>query len=278
VIAYAGVTPEFFDTLQIPLLRGRTFAANEQRGRVAVVNESLAKLLWPNQDPVGRQFQLDADPERGWITVVGVSGDFITWDSNGDRPLPAAYFDAESFDSFPIFFFIRNRNADQIVASESISRAIGSLDFPIRRIVVTPMEKVARDPLWRQQMFSLWFTVFGIAALALTAVGIYGVLTYLVWQLGQEIGIRMALGADRHKVLMMFLRHGAMFVGAGIVIGLAGAYVLARAMRGLLFGIEPLDLTLFVAVTAFLALVAMSASIVPAYRAARIDPNVLLRS
>jgi ABC-type antimicrobial peptide transport system permease subunit len=88
----------------------------------------------------------------------------------------------------------------------------------------------------------------------------------------------MALGADRQKVLLMVLRHGVMFVGAGIVIGLTGASVLALAMRGLLFGIEPLDPTLFVAVTAFLALVAMSASIVPAYRAARIDPNVLLRS
>jgi putative ABC transport system permease protein len=278
VIAYAGVTPEFFDTLQIPLLRGRTFAENEQRGRVAVVNESLAKLLWPNQDPVGRQFQLDADPERGWITVVGVSGDFVTWDSNGDRPLPAAYIDAASFDTFPLFFFIRNRNADQVITSESISRSISSLNFPFKRIVVTPMGKVARDPLWRQQMFSLWFTIFGIAAMVLTAVGIYGVLTNLVWQRGQEIGIRMALGADRQKVLLMVLRHGATFVGAGIVIGLTGASVLALAMRGLLFGIEPLDPTLFVAVTAFLALVAMSASIVPAYRAARIDPNVLLRS
>jgi ABC-type antimicrobial peptide transport system permease subunit len=139
------------------------------------------------------------------------------------------------------------------------------------------MEKVARDPLWRQQLFSLWFAVFGIAAVILTAVGIYGVLAYLVWQRGQEIGIRMALGADRRRVLLMVLRQGAMFVGAGSAVGLVGAYLLARAMRGLLFGVEPLDSALFVVVTAFLAAIAMAASIVPAVRAARIDPNALLR-
>jgi putative ABC transport system permease protein len=276
-IAYSGVTPDFFATLGIPLLRGRTFAQNEQRGRVAVVNESLARQLWPDQDPIGRQFRLDADPERGWITVIGVSGDFVTWDSSGDRRLPAAYIDAGSFENFPIFFFFRNASAGPIITTESISRAIDSLDLRIRRVVVTPMEKVARDPLWRQQLFSLWFTVFGIAAVILTAVGIYGVLAYLVWQRGQEIGIRMALGADRRRVLLMVLRQGAMFVGAGSAVGLVGAYLLARAMRGLLFGVEPLDSALFVVVTAILAAIAMAASIVPAVRAARIDPNALLR-
>ena len=191
--------------------------------------------------------------------------------------MPTAYFDAASFDAYPVFFFIRRHSADQIVSPESISRAIESLGFPARRTVITPMEKVARDPFWRQRIFSLWFTAFGIAAVTLTVVGMYGVLAYLVWQRWQEIGIRMALGADRGKVLLMVLREGARFVGAGIVIGLAGAYILARAMRGLLFGVAPVDLMLFIGVTVFLAAVAMAASLAPAFRAARIDPNVLLR-
>jgi MacB-like periplasmic core domain/FtsX-like permease family len=276
VIAYVGVTPSFFATLEIPLLRGRSFGENAPSGRVAVVNETLAKLLWPNENPVGRQLRLDADPERGWVTVVGVSGDVLTWDSNGAKPLPTAYFDAKSFDAFPVFFFIHQRSAGQIIGAESISRAIGPLGLGFRRIVVTPMEQVARDPFWRQQVFSLWFTVVGVAALTLTAIGIYGVLAYLVWQRWREIGIRMALGADRRSVLLMVWRHGAAFVGLGIVIGLVGAVLLATTMRGLLFGVAPLDVLPYIAVTVFLAVVAMAASAAPAFRAARIDPHVLL--
>ena len=276
VIAYTGATPGFFDALEIPLLRGEGLGGAQRRD-VAVINESLASLLWPNQNPVGQQFRLDADPQRGWITVAGVSGDFLTWDSSRDRPLPIAYMHVSTFDTYPIFFFIRKRSANQLVSSASIVRAIESLDLPVRRIVVTPMTQVARDPFWRQRVFSLWFTVFGIAALTLTAIGIYGVLAYLVRQRGREIGIRMALGADRREVLRMVLRQAATCVGTGSIVGLAGAWGLARAMRGLLFGVEPFDVSLFVAVTALLAAIAMAASIAPAVRAARIDPNVLLR-
>jgi putative ABC transport system permease protein len=200
----------------------------------------------------------------------------LTWDSNGAKPLPTAYFAAKSFDAFPVFFFIHQRSAGQIIGAESISRAIGSLALGFRRIVVTPMKQVARDPFWRQQVFSLWFTVVGVAALTLTAIGVYGVLAYLVWQRWREIGIRMALGADRRSVLLMVWRHGAAFVGLGIVIGLVGAVVLATTMRGLLFGVAPLDVLPYIAVTVFLAVVAMAASVAPAFRAARIDPHVLL--
>lgn len=278
MVAYTGVTAGFFDTLGIPVLRGRSLDENEGRGNVAVVNEAMARLLWPNRDPVGSRFRLDTEAERGWITVIGVSGDFLTWDSNGGEPLPMAYFAAGTLDAYPVFYFVRKREADLVVAAESIYRAIDALDVPVKRTVITPMEQVARDPFWRQRVFSLWFIAFGGAALTLTAVGIYGVLAYLVRQRWQEIGIRMALGADRGEVLLMILRQAAVFAGGGIVIGLAGAYVLARSIRGLLFGVEPLDLALFAAVTASLAAVAMAASIAPAVRAARIDPNVLLRS
>lgn len=277
VIAYTGATPNFFATLGIPLLRGRSLAPDDGRGGTAVVNVALARLLWPDQDPIGAQFRLAADPERGWVTVIGVSGDFLTWDSTRDEPLPTAYMDVASFDTFPLFFFIRKHDADRVVSAESITRAIDSLGFPLRRIVVTPMETVARAPFWRERMFSLWFGAFGIAALTLTAVGVYGVLAYLVWQRWREIGIRIALGADRRTVLLMVLRQGAALVAAGVAIGLAGAYVLARALRALLFGVDALDWQPFLAVTVFLASVALAAGIAPALRAARADPNALLR-
>ena len=140
------------------------------------------------------------------------------------------------------------------------------------------MDRVARDPFWRQQLFSTWFSIFGVAASILTATGIYGVLAFLVSQRWREIGVRMALGASRRKVVWLVLRHGAAFVGAGIVIGVVAAYFMARGMRGILFGVEPLDLPRFGAAAAFVVLIATAASVGPALRAARVDPNVLLRS
>jgi len=172
---------------------------------------------------------------------------------------------------------VQQRTAEQVVGAAAFSSAIESLGVPLRRIVVTPMDRVARDPFWRQQLFSMWFSIFGVAASILTATGIYGVLSFLVWQRLREIGVRMALGASRRKVVRLVLRHGAVFVGTGIVIGLVGAYVTARAMRGVLFGVEPLDVPRFVAVAAFIVLIAIAASVGPALRAARVDPNVLLR-
>jgi predicted permease len=274
---YVGVTPNFFDTLGISLLRGRSFSGDAEGGRVAVVSETMAKELWPNEEAIGRRFKLDADAERGWVTVVGVSRDVLTWDSSGEKPLPIAYLDLESFAVRPVFFFVRHRGTVAIGA-EAITRAIDALGLPVKRIVVTPMEQVARDPFWRQRLFSLWFGIFGSAAVVLTLAGIYGVLAYLVWQRAQEWGIRMALGADRVEVLLLVLREAGMAVGAGVVIGLGAAYALARTLRGLLFNVEPLDWPLFIATAALLTAVAMAASLAPAVRATRVDPKVLLKA
>jgi putative ABC transport system permease protein len=129
-IAYTGVTPNFFTALEIPLLRGRSFTTGELSGRAAVINERLARLLWRNQDPLGQQFRLDADEERGWITVVGVSRDVLTWDSSGDRPLPLAFLDLESFPVYPLFFFVQQRNPEQFIGAGAISSAIESQRGP----------------------------------------------------------------------------------------------------------------------------------------------------
>lgn len=276
-VAYVGVTANFFETLGVPILRGRVFGENEQRGRLAVVNERMARELWPSQDPIGRQFRLDADPDRGVVTVVGVSRDVLTWDSNRDEPLPTAYLDFASFPYRPVFFFLRTRSAQQGVSPEGVYRGLDSLGFPIRRIAVTPMTQVAQAPFWRQRLFSLWFAIFGAAAIVLTVAGIYGVLTQFVGQRGHEIGVRMALGAQRRDVLVLILREGALFVGGGLVVGTGVAYAVARALRGLLFGVEPVDVPLFAVAAVVLATVAMAASLVPAVRAVRVDPRELLR-
>jgi putative ABC transport system permease protein len=275
--AYTGITPGFFDALDIPLLRGRTFGENEQRGRVAVVNQRLADLLWPNQDALGREFRLDADPQRGWITVIGVAGDVLTFDSSGPTPLPMAFLDARSFDRYPMFFFVRTADAAQIVGPAVINSAIASLEIPLRRVVVTPMAQVARDPFWRQQVLSTWFSAFGTAALALAAIGVYGVLAYLVGQRRREIGIRMAVGARRGQVLALVLRQGAILAVAGIAVGLVGAFAVARALQSMLFGVDALEWPVFAAVAAVLAAIAIVASLAPALRASRVDPNVLFK-
>lgn len=277
VVAYTGVTPGFFDALGIPLLRGRSFGENEQRGRVAVVNERLADILWPGEDPLGRQFRLEADPERGWVTVVGVSGNVLTFDSNGPTPMPTAFFDVRSFDAYPIFFFVRTRGAAQVIGPAVLTSAIESLEIPLRRVAITPMTQVARDPFWRQQLFSTWFTAFGAAALALAAIGIYGVLAYVVGQRRREFGIRMTVGARPQQILTLVLRQGGALTGAGLAIGLVAAYVVARTLQGMLFGVDALEWTVFAAIAALLAAIAIVASFAPALGAARVDPNELFK-
>lgn len=276
-VAYTGITPSFFATLGIPVVGGRPFGANEQPGRVAVVNERMARLLWPNESAVGRQFRLEADPERGWISVVGVSADVLTWDSSGAQPLPMAYLDLASFPNRPVFFFARTRGAGQALAAEALTRAIDALGFDLRRVVVMPMERVARDPFWREELFSLWLAVFGAAAVLLTVTGIYGVLAHLVAQRGRELGIRMAVGASRGQVLRLVLRESAGLFGVGAVGGLVVAYGAAQVLRSLLFHVEPLDPAVFAGVAAFLAMATLAASLAPAVRASRIEPKLLLR-
>ena len=277
VIAYTGVTPGFFDTLGIPLLRGRSFEKNEQPGRVAVVNRTLAHLLWPKEDPVGRQLTLDADPQRGPITVIGVSGDVLTWDSNGDKPLPTAYLDAESFNAYPVFFFVRTRGAGQAVSGEAVGRALAPVGFRFKRVVVTPMRQVARDPFWRWQMFSLWFVAFGAVALTLAAVGVYGVLAYLISQRWHEIGIRMALGARASHVVRMVLEQSGRFIAWGLVVGVALAAAFAAVLSSQIYEVSPADPGVFAMAIGSIVLAALLASWLPARRAAQVDPMTALR-
>ena len=274
---YVGVTPGFFETLGIPLLAGRSFDASGEGNRAAVISEELARELWPGEDPVGRRFLLDAEAERGWVTVLGIAGDVLTWDSSGDRPLPLAYLDVDSFSSRPVFFFIRHRADAPAIGADTISRAIDALGLPVTRIVVTPMEQVARDPFWRQRLFSLWFTIFGVAAVVLTVAGIYAVLAALVSQRVQEMGIRMALGAGPREVLFLVMREAGAFVGVGIAVGVCVAYLFARTLGSLLYGVEAFDGPVFLASAALLVAAAMAASLAPSVRAARVDPKVLLR-
>ena len=277
-VAYTGVTPNFFDALEIPLLRGGSFPETEERGHAAVVNRRLAELLWPGEDPLGQQFRLDSDAERGWLTVVGVAGDVVTFDSNGPTPMPTAFVDLRSFTSHPVFFFVRTSSAAQVIGPAAITNALESLDIPVRRVVVTPMAQVARDPFWRQQLFSTWFSAFGAAAVALAAIGIYGVLTFVVGQRRREIGIRMAVGAHRRQVLLLVMRQGVIFAGMGIAIGCVAAYGLAQTLQGMLFGVDTLEWPVYAAVAALLGAIAIAASLAPALRAARIDPNALFKN
>jgi ABC-type antimicrobial peptide transport system permease subunit len=132
--------------------------------------------------------------------------------------------------------------------------------------------------LWRQQLFSTWFSAFGVAALALAAIGISGVLTFVVGQRRREISIRMAVGARRRQVLALVLRQGAILTGAGIVIGSVAAYGVAQSLQGMLFGVDALEWPVFAAVAALLAAIAIVASLAPALRAVRVDPNALIKS
>jgi putative ABC transport system permease protein len=159
-----------------------------------------------------------------------------------------------------------------------VTSALEALETPLRRVVVTPMAQVARDPFWRQQLFSTWFSTFGAAALALAAIGIYGVLAFVVGQRRREIGIRMAVGAHRRRVLFLVLCEGAILAAAGIAIGCVAAYALARTLQDMLFGVDALEWSAYAIVAALLGAAAIAASLAPALRAAHVDPSTLLRN
>ncbi len=276
-ISYASVTERFFETLRTRLLQGSGFTADvtERGAPVAVVNERMAGQLWRRADPLGKRFDLEAMPGLPSITVIGVSRDIANWDQSG-VPLATAYVRFDDLEVFPSQLLLRMNGA--VPASfEALAGAIRSIAPDVEVLEVAAMEDVRRGAFWRQELFSSTLAVFGAAALLLSVLGLYGVLTYLVRLREREIGIRIALGAGPGRVVRIVIGQGARLVAAGVALGLVGALVLGRLMRGLLFGVGPFDAPLFAGVTAVLVAVAITASVAPACRAMRVDPSALLR-
>ena len=279
-VPYDSVSPAFFTTLQIPLRRGRFFSHTDgpDAPQVAIVNESFVRRFFPGEDPLGRRvtFGTPGRPDTRWQTIVGVVAD--TKRGGFGRPAWAEiYFPMQQAPDPRVFVFVRT-GGDPMALASAAQAAVWSID---RDQAIAGILTV-RD-LLAQREASRWFTtlllgLFAGVALVLAAIGIYGVIAYSTAQRTQEIGIRLALGADRRSVLRLVLGGGLRIAAAGLALGLAGALALTHVLSSLLYGVGTRDPLTFVAVPSVLLLVSLAACWIPARRALRVDPLTALRS
>jgi predicted permease len=273
-------TPEYFRTFGLPLMRGRLFEAGDRADRtpVAVVSQGLAQRYWPGRDPVGSRitFGDPADSVTSWMTVVGVVGD-VRQEGAVQPAYPQIYVPFAQVSSRSIVVALRTgRNPLALVAP--LKQALAGVDPGLALSQVTTMEQRVASTLARPRVNALLLAAFAATALVLAALGIYGVIAYSVVQRTRELGIRVALGASADAVLGMVMRQGLTPVLIGLAIGLGVAAAGSRVLRSLLYGVAATDLATYAAVAAFLTVVAVAASYVPARRAARSDPVKALRA
>ena len=274
--AFLAATPEYFHTLQIPLLAGRGFNDRdvENATKVVIVNETMARKLWPGQSPLGRHITIWRD-EKFPREIVGVVGE--TKASLDNEPGEQMYVPYAQDASWASMSFVIRTSGDPANASASVRNEIRSLDKGAPVFNVRPMNDVLATSVAPRRTPMLLLSAFAGAALLLAMIGIYGVTAYYVTQRTQEIGIRMALGAQMSDVLKLVLKGGMALALFGIVAGLAGAFAVTRWMTTLLFGVKPTDALTFIAVSICLLVTALLACYIPARRATKVDPLVALR-
>jgi len=280
--AFYDVLPGFFETMQIPLVRGRTFDERDQRNSapVMIVTKEFAKKYFPNQDPIGRHLKIGAGEGAARASyrtreIVGIVGDVRN--SNIDRAPEASYYiPLPQLMWGPPVLTIRTAG-DPNAVTPDIRKILASMDPEAPLYNVRTMEDYLALDLGRARFQTVLLGLFAAIALLLTAVGLYGVMSYTVVQRTQEIGIRVALGASRSEVLQMVLARSFRMTGFGLLLGILGAIALTRLLSGLLYEVKPFDPITFLAVSALLGGISLLASYVPAWRAARVDPMVALR-
>jgi putative ABC transport system permease protein len=276
----SAISPGYFETLGIPLKRGRAFGERDGRpgtDAVVIVNETLAANHWPAQDPIGKRFKLgDASSSRPWMTVVGVVGNVRQRSLLNEQIREGMYVPQAQQPTRGLTVAVRTA-ASPLALADTLRGTIHDLDRNLPISDVFTMDWVMVRAMWQPRLFSWIFGFFGAVALVLAVVGVYGVVSYSVAQRTREIGIRAALGAGRGQIRAMVLRQGMRAVVVGIGIGLAGALAVTQVMGALLYGVSPTDPATFGIVTLVLAGTALLACLLPAHRATRVEPIIALR-
>ncbi|HZU29734.1 MAG TPA: FtsX-like permease family protein, partial [Candidatus Angelobacter sp.] len=276
---YQVVSDGYFETMGIKLVEGRFFTASDVKGapNVVIVNQTMARMFWGNQSPIGRRVRPSSDNNE-WCTVVGVVADVKN--AGIDKPtgseLYLPYRQPRGYGYSNMYVVLRGKN-DSLDLAGAVRRELNQLDSSVPLSSVRTMEDVLSSAQSRPRFLTLLLTIFSAVALSLALVGIYGVLSYLVARRSKEFGLRMALGAPRDHVLALVLKQGALLALAGIGFGLLAALLFTRLMSSLLFGIRAVDPLTFILMPLILAAVALLASYVPARRATKVDPMVVLR-
>ena len=279
--SFTVASPGYFQCLEIPLVRGRTFSARDstEAPKVAVINQTFAHTIFAQQDPIGahvKWFSIDDQAKPVWLEIVGVVGDVKNREPGADTmPQVYASYEQQTWGT-DMSFVLRTASNPASVATEARSVIQStSPDIPIFQVRL--LSQALAQSISEPRFNLLLFAMFAILAVGLAAIGIYGVVSYLVTQRAHEIGIRMALGAGQSDVLGMVMGNGIKLSLVGVAIGLACNGVLTRLMARLLYGVRPSDPATFALVSIVLGAVALVASYIPARRATKVDPMVALR-
>src|SRR5947209_2122370 len=267
--------------MRIPVLEGRGFEARDGHGTpgVAVVNKTLANLFYPGKSPIGRR--LREDDKHPWMTIVGVVGDVkqrgLDQKTGTELYLLHSQIEEAVGGREGNLYVVVRTQGDPMRLAADVRRQVRELDPALPVASLQPLANVVYGAMAQPRFITFMVLVFAVVALALAAIGIYGVLAYMVEQRTQEIGVRMALGAQVREVLAMVMGQGAWLVGIGLALGVAGALALRRVLASVLFGVTATDPAIFAFVLVVLSLVGLLACYLPARRATLVDPLVALR-
>jgi putative ABC transport system permease protein len=273
------VAAGYFQAMHIPLLKGRLFNKQDIDGAppVVVIDDNMARQLWPNENPIGKRIRYGGISDKfPWQTVVGIVGRVKQYALDSDSRI--AFYTPHAQQPTRAMTVVIKAGASPAALTSSVKQAISRLDPDLPIFEVRTMENRVDESLARRRFSMSLLGLFAALALALSAIGMYGVMAYLVNQSVKEIGIRMALGATQLNIGRMVLSAGFGLAAFGAVLGIAGAAVLTRFMRNLLFGVQPIDPLTFLAVPVMLTVIAITATYFPARRAWRIEPMAALRS
>jgi putative ABC transport system permease protein len=279
---FQAVTPGYFDAMGLRLARGRflTAADREDTTPVVVINETMAERYWPGEDAIGRQFMMGTD-DKPWLTIVGIVGavrhNAVVEEPRAEMYVAHAQLPGHIQSAPRGMTLVVKTNGNPLGFAGALREAVRGIDRNLPVSDIRAMEAVAADALSQPRFVTFLLGVFAAIALALAAIGIYGTVSLLVAERTQEMGIRLALGAERSSILRMVLGQGLALTVAGLGLGLTGAIFLTRTLAGLVYGVGTLDPLTFAAVPAILCIVALLACLVPAVRAASVDPITTLR-
>jgi len=279
LFSYGHVLPGYFKTMGIPFVAGRDFTAadDERHPLVVVVNEHLAKLAWPGENPLGKTVK--AFGSEALVEVVGVVKD-VTFDNIGEDPKPYIFFSLAQEGSRGSGFatlHVRTQ-ADAVALTPLLRKQLQTLDPSLPFTNVTTIEENISQGLWAPRTGAALLGAFGLLAVLLASLGVYGVMSYTVSRRAREIGIRMAIGAQAGDVMTMILHRGLVIAAAGLAFGLGAAFLVARYFQNLLIGVAAGDPPTYATITVLLAGVALLACWLPARRATKVDPLIALRS
>jgi putative ABC transport system permease protein len=276
----ADVSPGYLETMGIAVTQGRTFDVRDTQAApmVVIVNERAAKALWPGRDPIGQEVYWGSDEpsdENPYCRVVGVVGNVRHLAGEADSGLEF-YYPYTQYPITNIYYVVRTRG-DPASLAATVRQTVASVDRNAAIVFVKTMEAVIDESLWQRRLWSVLLAGFGLLSLNLVAVGLYGLLSYLVGQQTREIGVRMALGAEPRRILGLVLGHGARLLAAGLALGLVAGLALKRVLGSFVFGVSATDPGNLAISSAVLAVVAMLACYLPARRASAVDPIRALR-